>query len=97
MPRYDYECSRCGQITEADREVARRGAAPACVASGAPTVLLVGVPLVVFRGAGWSASTTQERLARRSREHTAREHGGSPIGPSALRTREPRRRPTDVR
>ncbi len=95
MPRYDYECSRCGAIHEADRSVATRADAPACPACGAPTALLVAAPLVTFRGAGWSAPTTQARLARRSREHTAREIG--PIGPSARCTREARRRDPDVR
>ena len=75
MPRYDYTCIVCGFAHEADRKVAWRCDCPSCPECGGPTALAVGAPLVVFKGAGWSAPTTQERLRRRSAEHTARELG----------------------
>jgi putative FmdB family regulatory protein len=76
MPIYEYECSAasCGVRTEATRPIAERADAPACPCCGQRTELALSAPMVLFRGAGWSAPTTQQKLRTRSAEHAARGH-----------------------
>ena len=90
MPLYDYACTdaTCGASTETSRRVAERHDAPCCPRCGGSTALLVSAPLIVFRGAGWSSPTTQDRLRARSKAHAARGHALPPkarraIGPHA--------------
>ncbi len=72
MPRYVYECRRCGAGCEADRSITDRHTAPVCSACGGSTALAVSAALVVFRGGGWSTPTTVDKLRARNAAHTAR-------------------------
>ena len=74
MPRYDYECQACGETAEADRPIACRNEGPACPDCGGPTELLVAGPMTIFKGAGWSSLTTQDKIRARAAAHAARGH-----------------------
>ncbi len=79
MPRYDYTCASCGQVTEVLRGIHDDGPG-SCPACGAEGTMRKGfaTPAVHFKGSGWakkdraaSSSPSRSRAAKQTDESRA--------------------------